>query len=448
MIQSPGVALLYGGMVHKGIAMTLFLQSLTNMGIISLWWWLIGFSLCFGKSGGVVGSPGSYPALTNVSQNILEINGSPSVHIAGFTFVIFQLQFAIITPTLMTGGFIERMRYRAFMPFILLWVTLVYAPFAHLSWGGGLFFQWGVYDYAGGTVVHLTSGWSALASTLFLGLRDIPDDAPPRNVPHILLGTALLWFGWFGFNGGSALMANGQASAACLNSQLAAASAMCTWVVIDWVQRGKPYLTGACCGAITGLVTITPLAGYCQPWAAVVTGCLGALGSQAMCTVRKKFLVAYLDDTLDVWGIHGIAGFVGSVLVGILSDPSECAPPVGIPVPSWCASTYGVTRSGTQFGKQLAASLICASYSFGMTLLILKLLSLVMGVRPPPRQRTKFRSEAWSSSQSMGVIPNSPHNKKTKTSAGQKLGLGSMPEGKAVNFDDGKSRAMDVSDLN
>ena len=230
------MAFFYGGMVSEGNVITVMMQSFVAMGVISLWWWLIGFSLCFGASGQVIGNPGTYVALTNVgpldpwtqtNNGPIALYSATTTGISGYVFCMFQLTFAIITPTLITGSFAERLRFKPYVIFLVLWASFVYAPFAHLAWGGGLFAQWGVWDFAGGTVVHMTSGWSALGAIIVLGKRHKVEETEekPHNVPFILLGTSILWFGWFGFNGGSALQSNGTASAAYINSQLAAALA-------------------------------------------------------------------------------------------------------------------------------------------------------------------------------------------------------------------------------
>ena len=254
-------------------------------------------------------------------------------------------------------GFAERLRFKPYVIFILLWATLVYAPFAHLAWGGGLFAKWGVMDFAGGTVVHITSGWGALGTILVLGKRhqEEGEEEKPHNVPFILLGTAILWFGWFGFNGGSALMAGPVAAVAYLNSQLSAASALWSWLLIDWLYKGKPSLVGACVGAVAGLVGITPCAGYVQPWSALVIGVIVTIVCQVTCEVRRLFLAKWLDDALDVWGTHGVGGLVGAILVGVLSDPSDCAPGAdsGLKAPAWCVSQLRVPLlgSGAQAGR-------------------------------------------------------------------------------------------------
>lgn len=383
LFMTPGVAFFYGGMVDEGGVVTIMMQSFVAMGLVSLWWFSVGFSLCFGDSLGVIGNPGTYPALVNVSpKNNLVIAGVPVDQISGMVYCMYQLTFAIITPALMTGGFAERLRFKPYVIFILLWATLVYAPFAHLAWGGGLFYKWGVFDFAGGTVVHITSGWGALGALLVVGKRHREEDAEekPHNVPFILLGTAILWFGWFGFNGGSALQASATASAAYLNSQLSAASALWSWLLIDWLYKGKPSLVGACVGAVAGLVGITPCAGFVQPWAALVTGFLVTVVCQITCEVRRIFLARWLDDALDVWGTHGVGGLCGAILVGALSDPSTCQDATS--APDWCVSPGTVTRSWDQVRKQTAAAFICCGYSIAVTFLILKALGLFLELKP------------------------------------------------------------------
>lgn len=386
--MTPGVAFFYGGLVSDRSVLTMMMQSYAAMGIIGLIWWFIGFSVCFGSTGYVYGNPGTFFLLQNLSAGQeLSYNGLTISGVSGLTFVLFQLTFAMITPTLMTGAFADRMRFGPYLIFITLWFFAVYTPFCHMAWGGGWFAQWGVWDFAGGTVVHITAGWSALGSLAVLGKRPEEDRAEerPHNIPFVVLGAAILWFGWFGFNAGSAFAASSSAAVAGLNTQLAAASALFFWVMLEWVTKGKPSLVGACIGSVVGLVTITPCAGYCQPWAAIVVGFLGAVVCFAAVELRKRLLSRYVDDALDVWGCHGVGGFVGAILVGALADPDVCNPGLtsGIETPTWCANPNTVSRSGLQFGKQLAAAIICALWSLLVTPLILKLLSLIMELKPP-----------------------------------------------------------------
>ena len=229
-------------------------------------------------------------------------------------FMAYQGMFAIITPSLMTGAFANRFRFKPYVIFVVLWMFLVYAPWCHWVWGGGWMAEWGVWDFAGGIVVHITAGFSALAALLVVGRREAaPGEVldEPHNIPFVALGTALLWFGWFGFNGGSALGSNSTAVIAAVNSEIAASTALFVWLFIDWVRFGQPKLVGICVGAIAGLATVTPAAGFIQPWGAFVLGALAALLCYACCEARKVFSI---DDAMDVWGVHGMGGFIGTAI--------------------------------------------------------------------------------------------------------------------------------------
>ena len=279
--------------------------------------------------------------------------------------------FAVITPALMTGAFADRLKFAPYLLFIALWIVFVYAPFCHWVWGGGWMAEWGIKDFAGGIVVHTTAGFSALAAVHVLGSRakiegSDPDNTP-HNIPFVGLGTALLWFGWFGFNGGSALASTGGAAYAAVNSEIAASTALSVWVLIEWIRFGKPSMVGLCVGAIAGLATITPCAGFVRPWAAFVIGIVAALFCYASCELKNK---ASWDDALDVWGVHGMGGAIGSILIGALAD----------------ADVGGVAASGELFGKQLAATLLCAAYSYLFSFVVLFVMTKVWDIKPSPEQ--------------------------------------------------------------
>lgn len=386
LLMTPGVAFFYGGLVSDRSVVTMMMQSYVAMGVITCIWFFIGFSLTFGKdSNGVIGNPGTFIFLTGMTPGLpVTVNGYCNNGIPAFVYVFYQLTFAIITPTLMTGAFADRLRFKPYITFIVLWHVLVYCPFGHLAWGGGLYAQWGVWDFAGGTVVHITSGWSALGALAVVGKRPEAQraDTKPHNVPFVVLGAGLLWFGWFGFNGGSAIASNSVASIACINSQLCAATTLFVWVLLDWLVNGKPQLVGACIGSVAGLVVVTPMAGYIQPYMAVVAGGIGSLMCWSAIELRKRYLSLFLDDALDVWGCHGVGGLVGAILVGVLSDPPECAPGVGMTYPDYCVNGNTAFRSGTSFGKQIVAAVICIAWSAILTPILLKLLSLVMKLSP------------------------------------------------------------------
>jgi len=383
-LMTPGLAFFYGGLVSDHSVLTMMMQSFVSMGLTTILWIVFLFSLCFGESLEFFGNPGTYFALMNVNANEpLTRNGEVVLDgIPGLLFVAYQGMFAVITPALMTGAFADRFRFKPYLIFVTLWLILVYAPWCHWIWGGGFLAKWGVYDFAGGIVVHMTAGFSALASLAVVGKRvGAPGEIlnVPHNVPFVALGTALLWFGWFGFNGGSALASGGTAVAAAVNSEIAASVALFCWLMIDWFKRGHPTLVGLCVGAIAGLATVTPAAGFIQPWGAFILGIVASVSGYVLCELVK---VSGLDDALDVWGVHGMGGFMGTVLLGVLADPSECSPGDGVAAPAYCVNPNTITRSGEQLGKQAVAAVFCAAYSFVVTFVLLKVINLFVPIVP------------------------------------------------------------------
>ena len=288
-------------------------------------------------------------------------------------FFLFQLMFAIITPALISGAFADRVSFKAYLIFLVLWSLLVYIPFVHWVWGGGFLAQWGVIDFAGGIVVHLSAGMAALASVFVVGKRALApgEKVASHNIPFVALGAGLLWFGWFGFNGGSALAANGVAAVAFVNTNTAAAAGMVTWLALAWWREGKPSMTGALTGAVAGLATVTPAAGYVPPWAAVVIGALAGL----VCYGAVQFRIGRKwDDALDVWGVHGVGGGLGTILTGVFAVAA---------INNFSGLIEGNAR---QFGVQVAGVAIAAVYSFVVTFGILKLVNLMTPVRVPMEQ--------------------------------------------------------------
>mmetsp|Transcript_81614 Transcript_81614/g.236610 ORF Transcript_81614/g.236610 Transcript_81614/m.236610 type:complete len:440 (+) Transcript_81614:91-1410(+) len=380
-LMTPGLAFFYGGLVSDLSVLTMMMQSFVSMGIASIMWYLFVFSLCFGESLGFFGNPATYGALNDVysSQELMRDDEAVVPGIPGLLFVAYQGMFAVITPALMTGCFADRFRFKPYLLFVALWLICVYAPWCHWVWGGGFLQEWGVRDFAGGIVVHVTAGFSALGTLFLVGKRpdEHKENAVPHNVPFVALGTALLWFGWFGFNGGSALASGGTAVAAAVNSEIAASVALFLWLVIDWIRLGRPRLVGLCVGAIAGLATVTPAAGYIQPWGAFVLGIAATVLCYCCCELLKRF---GLDDALDVWGVHGMGGFIGSILLGVIADGSECGDKGA--APGYCVNPGEITRSGEQLGKQLVATVFCAVYSFVVTYVLLRAIDCVMPVRP------------------------------------------------------------------
>lgn len=315
LLMTPGLAFFYGGMVKRKSVVNMIMSSAIMMGIGSIMWVLVGFSLSFsGDIGGVIGNLNwlglSFDTLTDVTLPY------PNTLI----FAIFQMMFAVIAPALITGAVAERMKFSSLVIFMVLWSLLIYYPLAHMVWGGGLLFQMGSVDFAGGDVVHISSGVSALVLSIILGKRKNLGKAPyhPHNVPFVFLGAALLWFGWFGFNAGSALGANELAAHAFMTTNTAAASAMLSWVLIEVIKNGKPTLVGTSTGLVIGLVAITPGAGFVPIWASVIIGALVSPICYFFITrVKPKF---QYDDALDVFGCHGIGGIWGGIATGIFAN--------------------------------------------------------------------------------------------------------------------------------
>jgi Amt family ammonium transporter len=315
LLMTPGLGFFYGGMVGKKNVISTMLQSFMAMIIVTVLWVLIAFGLSFGPSiGGVIGNPIPYVFFQGVGVGT---SWSSAPTIPFLLFALFQAKFAIIAPAIVTGAFAERIRFWAYLLFMVLFVLFVYAPVAHMTWHpDGLLNDFGVLDFAGGTVVHMTAGWAALAGAMFLGKRKVPK-ANPARITYVLLGTGLLWFGWFGFNAGSALGANGLAAQALGTTTVAAASASMAWVFIDKIMGHKLSAMGACIGAVVGLVTITPAAGFVSMPHAITIGIIGSLASNFMVS---KFRKGKIDDALDVFACHGVGGMVGMMLTGVFAS--------------------------------------------------------------------------------------------------------------------------------
>ena len=319
MLMTPGLAFFYGGLVGRKNVLSIMMQSFTSMGWTTVLWWAFGFSMCFSgdlKSGtdyaGIIGNF-DWAFLKGISLN----TPSPANDtIPLFVFFGYQMMFAIITPALITGAFANRVRFPAYMLFLTGWLVLVYFPFVHMIWGGGIMAQWGVLDFAGGIVVHNIAGIAALASVLYVGRRHVVDRGP-HSIPLVALGTGLLWFGWYGFNAGSEFRVDAVTAVAFINTDLAASFAAITWLAIDWMTSGKPKFLGLLTGSVAGLATITPAAGYVSPTAAVVIGILA--GIICFYAVALKNRLRW-DDALDVWGVHGVGGFLGIISCGAFAS--------------------------------------------------------------------------------------------------------------------------------
>lgn len=317
LIMTPGLAFFYGGMVSKKNVISTMLQSFICMCLISIVWVVFGFSLAFGEDiGGIIGDPRTFYMMKGMLGNVVW-EGLPTVPLV--LFAMFQLKFAIIAPALITGAFAERVRFNSYMVFILLFSIFIYMPLAHATWHPeGILARYGVLDFAGGTVVHMSAGWAALASAIYLKGRKAPTHSPAR-ISYVILGTALLWFGWFGFNAGSAGGANSLAAHAFATTTIASAVAAMAWIFVDIIRGKKPSAMGACIGAVVGLVAITPAAGFVSISHSIVIGLVAALISNLLVFLRSK---TRIDDTLDVFPCHGVGGMVGMVLTAVFADSS------------------------------------------------------------------------------------------------------------------------------
>jgi len=375
MLMTPGLALFYGGLVRGKNVVSTLMQSFFILALISVQWVLWGYSLAFGPDrAGLIGGL-EWFALVGVGG---EPNKDYAATIPHLAFMAFQMMFAIITPALITGAFAERKRFTAFAVFSLLWATLVYDPIAHWMWGvGGWLRALGALDFAGGTVVHISSGVSALVAALVLGPRiKSPDNSPleGHNLTITALGAALLWFGWFGFNAGSALTSGALAATAFVATNSAAAMAGLTWMIIGWKHQGRHSLVGLCTGSVAGLVAVTPAAGYVNVAGALVIGLVaGALCYAAVHFTKKRLRV---DDALDVFGVHGIGGLWGALATGIFATTAVNS-----------AGANGLLAGNPmQLAYQAIAAVTTFAYAGGMTWLILKLLDLTIGIRVPERE--------------------------------------------------------------
>ena len=366
MMTAPGLALFYGGLVRSKNVLNLLMQSFIMMAVISLFWVLFGYSLAFGTDhGGIIGSF-EWVGLHGIGV------GEPAPlapTIPHHAFMMFQMMFAIITPALITGAFAERMKFSAFLVFSVLWATIVYVPLAHMVWGGGILGRWGALDFAGGTVVHISSGVSALVVALSIGKRMGYGSEPmvPHNLPFTLVGAALLWFGWFGFNAGSALAANGLAVLAFVTTNTAAAAAALSWMGMEWMRTGKPTVLGAASGAVAGLVAITPAAGFVTPLAAIVIGAVGGTLCYSACTLKVR-LGSY-DDALDVVGVHGVGGTWGAVATGIFATAEVNS----------LVTNPGLLHGGSLVGVQVVATLVTYGIAIVGTLVCLAITRAVVG---------------------------------------------------------------------
>jgi Amt family ammonium transporter len=368
MLMTPGLALFYGGLVRRKNVLSTIMHSVFTLALVSVTWVLFGFTLAFGKDvngWGIIGGL-DYIGLRGVGVAPLT-QYAPTI--PGSAYMAFQMMFAVITPALITGAFAERKRFKAFVLFTLLWTLLVYSPIAHWVWGeGGWLRGLGAIDFAGGTVVHISSGVAALVAALVLGprVRRESDRFEPHDVRLTVIGAGLLWFGWFGFNGGSALAANGLAANAFVVTNTAAGMAALTWVTVSWLHKGTPSVVGAVAGGVAGLVAITPASGYVDASSAIIIGALAGLTCYGAILLRERLKV---DDALDVWAVHGVGGTLGAILTGVFA----------------VAAVGGVSGlvegNGSQVLKQLVAVGSTWIYSGVATFIILKVVDRLVGLR-------------------------------------------------------------------
>ena len=377
MLMTPGLALFYGGLVRRKNVLSTIMHSIFILALVSVTWVLFGFTLAFGSDAvsftlpngfhvsGLIGGL-DYIGLRGVGVKPLT-QYAPTI--PGSAYMAFQMMFAVITPALITGAFAERKRFKAFVLFSLLWTLLVYSPIAHWVWGeGGWLRNLGAIDFAGGTVVHISSGVAALVAALVLGprVKRESDRFEPHDVRLTVIGAGLLWFGWFGFNGGSALAANGLAANAFVVTNTAAGMAALTWVTVSWLHKGTPSVVGAVCGAVAGLVAITPASGYVDASAAIIIGFAAGATCYGAILLRERLKV---DDALDVWAVHGVGGTLGAILTGVFA----------------VAAVGGVSGlvegNGSQVLKQLVAVAATWIYSGVATFAILKVVDFFVGLR-------------------------------------------------------------------
>lgn len=376
LIMTPGLAFFYGGMVSKKNVISTMLQSFISMAVITILWVIVGFSLAFGDSfHGIIGNPGTFFLMKDM------LNGKPwalAPTIPLILFAFYQLKFAIITPALITGAFAERIKFTSYILFICLFCLFVYCPLAHATWHpDGLLFKYGVLDFAGGTVVHMSAGWAALASAIYLKRRNEEAHSPAR-ITYVLLGTGLLWFGWFGFNAGSAFGASALATTALATTTTASAAAAFTWIIFDALRGRKPSAMGTCIGAVVGLVAITPAAGYISIAHSLTVGIVSSIVSNMMVEWRTK---TSIDDTLDVFPCHGVGGITGFLLTAVFANQA--------------VNSANTTGNGLLFGEthlflvHLLTTIGVSVFVFGGTFLLLKITDMIVPLRVSEEEEIK-----------------------------------------------------------
>jgi len=363
MLMTPGLAFFYGGLAGKRNILGIMMQTFVSLGITTILWIAVGYSLCFSGGQGAILGNFDWAFLHGIpfSQSYSGADGKYPEYI----FIAYQMMFAIITPALITGAFVNRVTFKAYLIFLVAWQLFVYYPFVHMVWGGGLLAQWGVLDFAGGIVVHATAGFAALASVIYVGKRK-DTKSVPNSIPLVAIGTGLLWFGWYGFNAGSELKVDDVTTVAFLNTDVAASFAAITWLIIEWVREGKPKFVGLLTGAVAGLATITPAAGFVPIWAAILIG----IAAGTVCYIAVQFKNRWgWDDALDVWGVHGIGGFLGTILLGVFAS-------------SAINGQSGLLEGNSSFFlKEVVAVVGAAAYAFVFTYIMLILINFITKVK-------------------------------------------------------------------
>jgi Amt family ammonium transporter len=364
MLMTPALAMFYGGLATKRNILAIMIQSFVSLGWTTVLWVIFGYSLCFsGGDGGIIGNFDK-AFLSGIGMDTL---WSGNGKIPEFVFIAYQMMFAIITPALITGAFVNRVSFKAYFIFLTVWQILVYYPFVHMIWGGGLLAHWGVLDFAGGIVVHATAGFAALASVFYVGAR-VDKNSTPNSIPLVAIGSGLLWFGWYGFNAGSEVQVDNVTSLAFLNTDIAASFATVAWLVVEWIRERKPKFVGLLTGSIAGLATITPCAGFVPLWASPIIGI--AAGLVCYLAVQFKNKMKW-DDALDVWGVHGIGGVLGTILLGVFASKAVNS-----------AGADGLLFGSSSFLlKQIVAVVGASAYAFGFTYLMLIIINLITPVR-------------------------------------------------------------------
>ena len=364
MLMTPGLAFFYGGLVGRKNVLAIMIQSFVSMGVTTVLWYICGYSLCFsGGEGAVIGN------LHNAFMRNMDVgaafSGSNSIPL--LVFFAYQMMFAQITPALVTGAFTNRVNFKAYLIFLVVWLLGVYFPLAHMVWGNGFLAKHGVLDFAGGIVVHATAGFAALASVFFVGKRKVADPAA-HSIPLVALGTGLLWFGWYGFNAGSELKVDAVTALAFVNTDVAASFAAVTWLILAWTIEKKPKFVGLLTGSIAGLATITPAAGYVTTQSAVLIGIAASVVCYIAVNIKNKL---QWDDALDVWGVHGVGGVLGVISLGILGNKVVNA-----------GGADGLIHGGANFFlKETLAVAGTAVYAFVFTYAMLYVINLITPVR-------------------------------------------------------------------